>query len=199
MLHRMTITTRPANRNDVARLGRYQLEAYGGYADLMYADAVPGLSPLHILEMRLEQEDTSFHYAWGTIAEIDGAVAGGVHAYPADLENEDPPDPFIPSDRLPYFLPLDGLLLPGSYSVNALAVEAGYQSQGVGRALLQHVIDTATQEGFGTVSLMALEQNTAAMKLYEAVGFREHARRTTVPHPALRFAGDLLLMRLDFE
>jgi len=193
----MTVRIRPATHDDIGPLGRYQLESYGGYADVMYADAVPGLKPRQILDMRLEQEGTSFHYTWGSIAEIDGALAGGVHAYPVDLEDTDPPDPFIPSDRLQYFAPLEGLVLPGSYYLNAIAVEPSFKSQGVGKVLLNHVIATAIEQKFPAVSLLAMAENVAARRLYESHGFVECGRRTTVPHPALKFHGDLLLMALE--
>ena len=195
----MTIRIRPATHDDIGPLGRYQLDSYGGYAEVMYADAVPGLTPRQILEMRLEQENTSFHFSWGAIAELDGAIAGGIHAYPVDLEDTDPPDPFIPSDRFPYFAPFEGLTLPGSYSINAIAVEPAFKSKGVGRALLEHAMATAAEARFQTISLLALEDNHAARRLYELLGFSEQARRTTVPHPALRFQGDLLLMAREID
>lgn len=190
----MTVTIRPATAADIGDLTRYQLASYGGYADVMYDDAVPGMTPRQILEMRFEQEGTTFHYSRGWIAEIDGEPAGGAHAYPVDDESDDPPDPFIPRDRLYYFAPLEGLVLPGSYYLNIISVDDAHRGKGVGRRLLEHVMTEAGNAGFEKLSLLAFESNTAAIGLYESIGFRELKRRPVVPHPALRFEGSILLM-----
>lgn len=193
----MSIRIRPATEQDIGHLGRYQMASYGGFAEVMYEDAVPGLSPRQIVEMRLEQEGTTFHYSHGWVAEFDGNVAGGVHAYPVDDEDDDPPDPFIPSDRLYYFAPLEGLVLPGSFYLNLISVDEAFRGQGIGKALMTCAIDAGREKGFERMSLLALQGNTAALKLYDSLGFRELKRRPIVDHPALRFKGALLLMAKD--
>ena len=193
----MSISIRPTTAADISHLARFQMASYGGYADVMYDDAVPGLTPRQILEMRFEQEGTTFHYTHGSIAELDGECAGGVHGYPVDDEDSDPPDVFIPKDRLYYFAPLEGLVLPGSYYLNIISVEPDFRGKGVGKCLLDHVMAQAREAGFEKISLLAFEANTAAIGLYQSVGFQELKRRPVVPHPALVHDGGILLMAAD--
>ncbi|MEQ8665401.1 MAG: GNAT family N-acetyltransferase [Rhodospirillales bacterium] len=190
----MEVSIRPATPADIGDLTRYQMASYGGYAEVMYDDAVPGLSPRQILEMRFEQDGTTFHFAHGRMAEVGGELAGGAHAYPVDDESDDPPDHFIPRDRLYYFAPLEGLTLPGSYYLNVISVESAFRGQGVGRRLLEHVMGEGREAGFDKISLLAFEANSAAVGLYRSLGFEELKRRPVVPHPALMHEGSILLM-----
>jgi putative acetyltransferase len=70
-----------------------------------------------------------------------------------------------------------------------------WRGQGLGRALLLACIAKARAKGITRVSLQARADNTAAIRLYEAVGFRHEARL----QGAMRFDGvyfDALQMSL---
>jgi ribosomal protein S18 acetylase RimI-like enzyme len=58
-----------------------------------------------------------------------------------------------------------------------LAVAPSFQSQGIGRRLLDHCIDRLLDLGFDTLSLMVSRDNERAVRLYRSVGFE----------PVLRF------------
>jgi len=56
-------------------------------------------------------------------------------------------------------------------NVHDLAVLPHFHRRGVGKALLQAVIDRAKTEGCGKVTLEALTHNTGALELYTGLGF----------------------------
>lgn len=88
--------------------------------------------------------------------------------------------------------PLDGFVLvtaPGTGRptdpseaayLSLLAVRPDLQARGVGRALLVAAVDAAFAVGHPAVVLHALADNTPALRLYEAAGFR--ATGVTFPH-----------------
>jgi ribosomal protein S18 acetylase RimI-like enzyme len=57
--------------------------------------------------------------------------------------------------------------------IKALAVAPAFQRQGVGRALLEAVIDEARADGIRKLTLRVLGGNVPAQALYKAVGFVE--------------------------
>ena len=193
----MPISIRPADEPDIALLARIKQASYGGYADVMYADAVPGMTPRQLLELRLEFVDTTSHFSQGCIAESDGKAVGGYNPYPVDDETHDPPDSFIPSDRVPYFAPFEGMVVPGSYYLDSISVEEGCRGKGFGAALMNHALKTGGEAGFEKISLLVLENNEPAARLYRQTGFETIMHRPVMPHPALKFAGNLLLMAMD--
>jgi putative acetyltransferase len=70
-----------------------------------------------------------------------------------------------------------------------------WRGQGLGRALLLACIAKARAQGITRITLQARADNTAAIGLYEALGFRHEARL----HNAMRFDGvyfDALQMSL---
>lgn len=62
-------------------------------------------------------------------------------------------------------------LLPGEIDIHNLAVHPVYRRQGVGRSLLQAVIDEARRHGSSRVTLEVRKSNEAAQRLYQSLGF----------------------------
>ncbi|PTF44042.1 ribosomal-protein-alanine N-acetyltransferase, partial [Staphylococcus epidermidis] len=54
-----------------------------------------------------------------------------------------------------------------------IAVDPDYQRQGLGRALLEHLIDELEKRGVATLWLEVRASNAAAIALYESLGFNE--------------------------
>ena len=55
--------------------------------------------------------------------------------------------------------------------ISDLVVGHGWQSQGVGTAIIQHLLDMAREAGFGRVEVGVAEANTRAYSLYQRLGF----------------------------
>lgn len=62
-------------------------------------------------------------------------------------------------------------LLPGEVDIHNLAVHPSYRRQGLGRMLLQAVIDEARREGRQRITLEVRKSNEPAQRLYQSTGF----------------------------
>lgn len=83
------------------------------------------------------------------VAEVDGVVAGYVSTH------QDIP---LPSHE-------------HVLAINGLAVDPDMRGRGVGRGLVEAVVDLAQQRGFAKLTLRVLGPNTGARRLYERCGF----------------------------
>ncbi len=80
-----------------------------------------------------------------------------------------------------------------------ISVAKGYQKQGFGKLLLNHMMDKARAYGAANMFLEVRVSNTAAINLYELIGFNEMAiRRAYYPTSAPEKNGreDAVLMGL---
>ncbi|MBI5018421.1 MAG: N-acetyltransferase family protein [Deltaproteobacteria bacterium] len=59
----------------------------------------------------------------------------------------------------------------------SLYVDPGFQGRGVGRSLLQMLVDESERLGLWTLQSAILDENLASAALHEAVGFRRVGRR----------------------
>ena len=62
--------------------------------------------------------------------------------------------------------------------VDSLAVLPGYRRKGIGKALMRRSIASLRRRGFETVYLNVREDNDAAIRLYENLGFRKIRKMT---------------------
>jgi ribosomal protein S18 acetylase RimI-like enzyme len=66
------------------------------------------------------------------------------------------------------------------YNVHDLVVLENYRGKGIGRMLLEYVIEKARELNFGKVTLEVREDNLGAQHLYQSMGFGES-------NPAMHF------------
>lgn len=65
----------------------------------------------------------------------------------------------------------------GEAQIYNIAVAPEFRREGIGEALLRHLIDKAAEDGCSLVTLEVRDGNAAAMALYKKIGFREVGRR----------------------
>ena len=65
----------------------------------------------------------------------------------------------------------------GEAQVYNIAIAPEFRREGIGEALLRHMIDKAEEDGCTVVTLEVRAGNEAAMALYKKLGFREVGRR----------------------
>ena len=107
----------------------------------------------------------------------------------APTENpDDLPAPIAP------FVALEKLSV-NTWFINALAVFAGGQNQGIGSQLLAAAEHQARANGFDKMSIQVFEQNTGAVRLYERHGYTPVASDPVRLHPTPPYyTGDVLLL-----
>jgi ribosomal protein S18 acetylase RimI-like enzyme len=73
----------------------------------------------------------------------------------------------------PYLEPLVTLenLVPGYWSIVAIAIYAEFRGKGLASKLLDHAVQLASQSGARGLSIVVEDSNTAAITLYKKKGF----------------------------
>jgi ribosomal protein S18 acetylase RimI-like enzyme len=118
------------------------------------------------------------------VAEVDGAVAGAMVAYPyrEDAARARSVLRVALRQSPPWRWPAIARVFwrghrraprhpPGSLYVDGLGVDPRSRRQGVASALLEHAAQTAVMRGLPCVSLDTAETNEAAVALYRRAGF----------------------------
>jgi ribosomal-protein-alanine N-acetyltransferase len=113
------------------------------------------------------------------IVAIEKAIFSSPWTRPMYLrELENPDVSFLYALRVPqiagfcsFWLVLDEL------HINNLAVRVEYQGQGIGTALLRHVLDVGAERGATRATLEVRRSNAPAIRLYERLGFEIAATR----------------------
>lgn len=82
-------------------------------------------------------------------------------------------------------------LIPPEAEIFNLVVAADARRQGVAAALMQAILQAMTEAGIRVVRLEVRESNTAAIRLYQGLGFRPAGRRPQYYHDP---AEDALLL-----
>ena len=179
MLAASTVTrpepaVRPATPADAADLARFvDLASEGLVRGFWAAMAEPGEDLHAVGARRAARDEGAFSWRNATIAEVDGAVAGGMVAYRIG-DTAEPVDEVPPIARP--LVELENAAL-GTWYVNVLATHAGFRRRGVAGALLRQAAQAA---GWTGLSLIVADRNTSARRLYEGFGFVESARRPIV-------------------
>lgn len=120
-------------------------------------------APRHVVfAARLEEICFSFPWSEAALAE----------------EIENPDAYFIAAEEDGVFLGYAGMHTPcGDCYVDNIAVEPAARRRGVGEALVRGLIEHAQTIGGAFISLEVRPSNTAALHLYEKLGFSQAGRR----------------------
>jgi ribosomal-protein-alanine acetyltransferase len=79
-----------------------------------------------------------------------------------------------------------------------IAVDPAFQRRGLGRELLEHVIDEVEKRGVATLWLEVRASNAAAIALYESLGFNEATIRRNY-YPTVDGHEDAIVMALPLS
>ena len=85
-------------------------------------------------------------------------------------------------------------MIAGEAQIYNIAIAPEFRREGIGEALLRHLIDKADADSCKLVTLEVRSGNEAAMELYKKLGFREVGRRKGY---YARGGEDAVLMDLD--
>ena len=168
---------RPATPQDAAHLVSFINMAADDLPLHFWRQTVgPDGDALALGRERAMRETGSFSYGNAWLAEVDGAVAACLLGYPA----EDPEE--ITADTPPLFVPLLELeaMAPGAWYLNVLATYEAFRGRGLGSQLIAHAEAHARAQGYLVISLIAEDTHRDALRLYQARGFTEVARRPLV-------------------
>lgn len=83
-------------------------------------------------------------------------------------------------------------IVSGEGQIMNIAVREGFRRQGIGKQLLDRLIQEGKKRGASLFTLEVSSENAAALRLYESFGFREVGRRKNYYKKS-----DAVLMTLD--
>lgn len=194
---RLNMHTSPAIRQadptDAESLAKLINLAGEGIPNWLWTRAcVEGQTPLEIGIDRAKRETGGFSYTNALVSEPHGYTMGMVLSYAiTEAPTENPDD--LPAPIAP-FVALEKLSV-GTWFINALAVFAEGQNQGIGSQLLTAAEDQAIAKGFDKMSIQVYAQNTGAVRLYERLGYGRVASDPVRLHPSPpHYTGDVLLL-----
>lgn len=129
-------------------------------------------------QSRASRETGALSYRNAVIREQDSGVVACLIGYPL----EDKPERVHKADRSAIIVPLQELedLAPGTWYVNVLATYPRHRGRGYGSQLLSIAERIAVDFDKGGLSIIVSDANTGARRLYERLGYREHATRPMV-------------------
>jgi GNAT superfamily N-acetyltransferase len=184
---------RPARGEDCFEIARLFLMASEGLAEYIWSRMTePGESLIETGARRCSGEAIACSYQNCFIAELANTTVGMLNAFP--MEERDRPDG-LNLNADPALRPLVELRDYNSLFVSGVAVYPQHRGRGIGTRLLAIAEQQAVSYGLTRLSLICLEQNQGAMRLYARLGFREIDRRPLVAHPVWRsYQGDAVLL-----
>ena len=175
----LTPPYRRATPGDAAALAELANEAGEGLPLYVWSTlAGGGDTPWDIGRERARRDSGAFTWRNAIVREEDGEVLACLIGYPLP-ENMQPLDY---SDIPPLFVPLQRLedQVPGSWYVNVLATRPAYRGKGYGRELLRLAEELAREQGCRGMSIIIVDTNEGARRLYERQGYVEKARLPVV-------------------
>jgi ribosomal protein S18 acetylase RimI-like enzyme len=187
---------RPAVSDDARDLARLIAISSDGIAVIEWQEQArkEQCDALDVAERLYQVPQQDYSYSNATMTESDGKIAGMLLAFampsapPRNSENR----PGVDDENV--FAPFIYLEEPNSWYICGVAFYPQHRGKGLGTQLMELGNEQAKENGFSKLSLIALEQNTGAVRLYERLGYEVVDSAPIVPHPMIHYVGDALLM-----
>lgn len=168
---KLPLTIRKAQPEDAAALAPLLVQAMEEFVAEFFP-AWPLVQVYPVYEQAIRCSGNQYSYENFLLAEDERGLAGMVGGYDGgmlsqlrqpflDLVEEKTGRRCIPEDESE----------PGEFYLDALSVAPGRQGQGIGSLLLGALIEEADSRGFERVGLLVNQENPAALRLYERLGF----------------------------
>lgn len=168
----MNIHIRRAVAQDATIAVPLIIDAIGEIAEQMTGETDPKAVERELIGL-FNREDNRHSYLNTFVAECEGAVVGvmvlysGIDAIELDshlvdwLRSKTGEDIIIPPEAR-----------PDEYYIDTVCVHPEFRGKDIGSLLLHHAEDVALGEGFSKLALNVEEENVAALRLYDRVGYR---------------------------
>lgn len=174
------ITIREATAADARLIGRVMTMALGPELAVNYC----GKQYLKVAEALALAPDTQYSHRNSLVAEVDGTPAGGIIAYDgaqlAELRAASLALIKVHTGACP--VPGTDETQSGEVYIDSLAVLPEFRGHGVASALIDAVCERSFAAGHDRVGLLVDDDNPAARRLYESLGFRQSDVRVFLGH-----------------
>ena len=137
-----------------------------------------------VFEELAKREVAQYSYRNTFVAEQNGVVMGAVVGYDGALLQvlREPIFPLI-MEYLGEEMEIEDETGAGEFYVDSIAVFPEFRGLGVGRTLLQYMVENARSLGFSWVGLLVDAENPRAESLYHSLGFERVNPAVFLGHP----------------
>ncbi|MEY2692701.1 MAG: hypothetical protein RIT03_1091 [Bacteroidota bacterium] len=131
----------------------------------------------------IAHENNQYSYQNCYVAEQENAIVGAVNCYDGKLfvQLREPILDYVRANYNANFNP-ENETETGEYYIDALGVEPKLQGTGIGKRIVQFLIDTYVVQKKATLGLLVDEANPNAKKLYVKHGFKAVGKKSLVGH-----------------
>ena len=150
--------------------------------------------PLDIGERTYQNPEGDYSWRNCTIVEHNHQNCGMLLAFAMPDAPLRDPAKRPTADNENVFAPYMYLEEPNSWYICGIALLPEHRGHGIGSQLMQQAHDKARQQGYSKLSLVAFEQNTGSVRLYQRLGYEIVDHAPIVPHPLIHYSGEALLM-----
>ena len=184
---------RNASPTDASQLAYLINLAGEGIPEYLWRGMVEaGESPLEVGARRAARSEGGFSYTNARVCVEHDEMFGMLLAYRQ-------PDPFELGGIADYPEVVRPLVMleaqaPGSWYINAVATFAQYRGRGVASRLIADTESCAAAASCDRVSLIVASENTAAIRLYEHLGYHAVDSAPVMPYPGCLHGGNWVLM-----
>ena len=187
---------RPARHADARQIADLIAISSDGIATIEWQQQADeeNCSPLDIGERIYQIPQQGYSYNSATIAEKNEEIAGMLLTFPMPESSPRNPENRPRADDDNVFAPYIYLEEPNSWYICGVALYPEHRDQGLGTKLMDLANRQAKAIGISQLSLIAFEENTGSVRLYERLGYEVVDRAPVIPHPIIKYGGDALLM-----
>lgn len=194
----MSIHLRPATQADAATLAGVSILAGGGTFELLLKGLKRNVSVHDVMSKLCAAADTEYSYNYYQVVEEAGKILGGINFVSVADRYKLAPNinPILQREfkfgwvqlikfliRARHLKGMNVLKAPkNSLHINDVAIFPENQGKGLGKMLVDFVIQQAQQREFDYVSLNVWADNISAIKFYEKLGFQIAKSANVRPH-----------------
>jgi ribosomal protein S18 acetylase RimI-like enzyme len=169
-----SITVRPARREDIDEITQVLERAYIEFAAIF---SWPEMWDLYFADVT--RVASRWDHTRLLVAESEGIIVGSVDYYPPEGE-EGHVRPELHDVVSPEVIAK--MTFPSGWAAfRCLGTDPARRGHGIGRTLVSAVIELARQEGALHVGLHSIAIMTAAIRMYERLGFTRYPERDFTP------------------
>lgn len=163
---------RPAQKYDYLQVAPLIVQAMEDLA-MKFTQSSDLEKALPVFEYFFQQKGNQYSYENTLVFEENGEIIGSITGYDGNKLDE-LRNPFL-AHLLNEFefaqIPEDETEA-GEFYLDTVSVSKNHQGKGIGRKLIEAMIQHAQEKGFDKVGLLVDVENPSAKKLYERIGFQ---------------------------
>lgn len=163
---------RPAQKSDYSQVAPLIVQAMEDLA-MKFTQSSDLEKAIPVFEYFFQQKGNQYSYENTLIFEENGEIIGSITGYDGSKLDE------LRTPFLEHLLNEFGFTqIPedeteaGEFYLDTVSVSKNHQGKGIGRKLIEAMIQNAQEKGFDKVGLLVDIENPSAKKLYERIGFK---------------------------